>query len=285
LLCSKVPILKKRESEESADPPVSGPIFLNADEFAEKYPERAERVLKQTVEEDTDETTDCTKSDTTKSESENTASTTVSVGHKQHDGEGVDSSPLRTPKSRKSASWATRLFSSEKFAKTKTPRERISTRERKQEEVMHQMKIESVLPIKSADCRMMISRDSSSPPDLKSLQSRASVEPQLSKQSSPSFASPKSCKSSTSSLQIVVPSQGATDWRQKQLSYGKNTVGYRNFLQKYPNKDLRFRHMHSLVSTPDAKEKIGKKRWVGKYQKWRKFLHQFDSSDSGEDTD
>jgi len=292
LLCSKVPILKKRESEESVEPPVSGPVFLNADEFAEKYPERAEQLLKEQAEEqqeedDTDETTDCTKSDTTKSESSNSASTMVSVGHKGSDREWVDAARLRTPNSNKSTtSWAAHLFSSEKSTGTKSTREQmeLSHRERKEERI-HQMKIESVLPIKRDDCRMMMSRDSSFTSDVKSLHSGESAESRS--MASPDIASPKSCKSnksSTSSLQIVVPSQGATQWRYKQISYGKNTVGYKNFVKKYPNKDLRFRHTHSLVSTPDAKEKIGKKRWVGKYQKWRKFLHRFDSSDSGEDT-
>jgi len=80
----------------------------------------------------------------------------------------------------------------------------------------------------------------------------------------------------------VVPSQDATEWRKKHIAYAKNSQGYANFVKKYPNKDLRYRHLNGLVSTPDANEKIGKKRWVGKLKKWRKFLHQFDAEDDGD---
>merc|ERR1712087_894649 len=46
---------------------------------------------------------------------------------------------------------------------------------------------------------------------------------------------------------------------------GTNTEGYKNFIAQYPNKDAMFRLNHEFVPTPDPKEKIGKKRWVGKY--------------------
>ena len=75
---------------------------------------------------------------------------------------------------------------------------------------------------------------------------------------------------------VCKPSSGAIEWREKQIFYGKNTIGYKNFIKKYPNKELN-RLNNSLLSTPDPTEQIGKKRWVGKYQKWRKFLHQFDN--------
>lgn len=89
--------------------------------------------------------------------------------------------------------------------------------------------------------------------------------------------SPKSVGSRSSSVSTVcAPSEGATKWRQKQIQYGFNTEGYKNFIAQYPNKDAMFRLNHEFVPTPDPKEKIGKKRWVGKYQKWRKFLHKFD---------
>ena len=304
LLSSKVPILKKRSPEETTKPAVSGPVFLNADQFAERYPERAEELLKQQQhgeqreEEDTDETTDCTKSDTTKSDSSASATTADTEDHKEPDGEWVDTACLSTPQKAEGTSWAARLFGSTESAdkKMKSERAKLSQREQK-EEMNHQMKIESVLPIQGDANRIMMGCHSSSTSDESGAShlSKGSVEAVLSptawspksRMRSPKSmtGSPKSCKSSTSSLQIVVPSQGATDWRQKQISYGKNTVGYKNFAKKFPNKDLRFRHMHDLVSTPDAKEKIGKKRWVGKYQKWRKFLHTFDATDSsGEDT-
>jgi len=90
--------------------------------------------------------------------------------------------------------------------------------------------------------------------------------------------SPKSVGSRASSVSVVcAPSEGAVKWREKQIQYGTNTEGYKNFIAQYPNKDAMFRLNHEFVPTPDPKEKIGKKRWVGKYQKWRKFLHKFDT--------
>jgi len=93
--------------------------------------------------------------------------------------------------------------------------------------------------------------------------------------------SPKSVGSRASTVSVVcAPSEGATKWRQKQIQYGTNTEGYKNFTAQYPNKDALFRLSHEFVPSPDPKEKIGKKRWVGKYQKWRKFLHKFDTASS-----
>jgi len=308
LLFSKVPILKKRDEAQITHPVTPGPVFLNADEFAERYPERAEQLMKrregeQREDDDTDETTDCTKSDTTKSDSANSTSTIGSGGDKVPEQMWAGSTALRSPDRGESSTWASRLFAS---TKPKSPKgttgsstdevEQSQSQRENKEERVHQMNIESVLPIEAHQCRMMLKRNLSSPSDMKwkpqrrgnSAKSSVSGGSPVSKRSSysPSIASPKSCKSSTSSLRIVVPSEGATNWRLKQISYGKNTEGYKNFVKKFPNKDLRFRYMHDLVPTPDAKEKIGKKRWVGKYQKWRKFLHQFDNdgSDSGEDT-
>lgn len=324
LLFSKVPILEKRKSEATSPPLVSGPVFLNADEFAERYGDGdgdgdgdgAEKALeeKEAAGEDTDETTDGTKSDTTKSDSSSAvpAAATDCVGPtkgvcRRLCPDSAASVRLLTPKTR-DRSWASRLFGAgsrsadcaqqRAVGKVKWKRKEMalaagrSPRESQGEERLPETKV-SPLVAMEADARRTVLSDSSSTStsDGKALHCGESAESEHSKGSmraetesvSTMMASPKSSKSSTSSLQIVVPSQGATDWRQKQISYGKNTVGYRNFVRKYPNKDLRFRHLHSLVSTPDPKEKIGKKRWVGKYQKWRKFLHQFDSADSGQE--
>lgn len=97
--------------------------------------------------------------------------------------------------------------------------------------------------------------------------------------------SPKSVGSRASTVSVVcAPSEGALKWRQKQIQYGTNTEGYKNFTAQYPNKDALFRLSHEFVPSPDPKEKIGKKRWVGKYQKWRKFLHTFDTASASTPT-
>jgi len=300
LLFSKVPILEKRRSEETAHPLESGPIFLNADQFAERYPNgNGNGVSSPLKAEDSDETTDGTKSDTTKSDS---------VEHKDlcchcppH-----SSARLLTPSqsTAKSGSWASRLFGSAEGAKREGQGEGEgvevtagrSPRESHEEDGRVRLKMGPLGALEDDDRRKaMVLSDSASTStsdvvdSAESAHSKGSIRAEMemtteSVSVSVMMASPRSSKSSsTSSLQIVVPSQGATDWRHKQISYGKNTVGYRNFVRKHPNKDLRFRHLNSLVSTPDAKEKIGKKRWVGKYQKWRKFLHQFDSAEDTAD--
>jgi len=68
----------------------------------------------------------------------------------------------------------------------------------------------------------------------------------------------------------------AVQWREKQIALGKSTVGYRKYVEKHPNnKEELYRVEHGLLSTPDPQEKVSKKKWTKKYQKWRRFLHQF----------
>ena len=47
---------------------------------------------------------------------------------------------------------------------------------------------------------------------------------------------------------------------------------------KYQNWKLKFDIEIQL--SPAAEDKIGKKRWTGKYAKWREFLHKFDDIDT-----
>merc|ERR1719334_1210516 len=132
LLFSKVPILKKRDEAEAIHPVTPGPVFLNADEFAERYPERAEQLMKrregeQREEDDTDETTDCTKSDTTKSDSAISASTIGSAGDKVPDQQWSGNTALRSRDRGESSTWASRLFASTKStpesnSKSKSPK-------------------------------------------------------------------------------------------------------------------------------------------------------------------
>jgi len=74
----------------------------------------------------------------------------------------------------------------------------------------------------------------------------------------------------------VEPSAKQKQWREKQIALGKSTVGYRKYVEKHPNnKEELYRVEHGLLSTPDPQEKVSKKKWTKKYQKWRRFLHQF----------
>jgi hypothetical protein len=60
--------------------------------------------------------------------------------------------------------------------------------------------------------------------------------------------------------------------RQKQIEYGKNTDGYRNYVAKVP-KDQRIKGM---PSTPEKFQKCSKRSWDGQVRKWRRQLHAYD---------
>ncbi|XP_004932184.1 histone RNA hairpin-binding protein [Bombyx mori] len=60
--------------------------------------------------------------------------------------------------------------------------------------------------------------------------------------------------------------------RQKQIDYGKNTVGYQNYVQQIPlNKRTK-----ELPKTPDKYLKYSRRSWDMLIKLWRKNLHEFD---------
>jgi len=60
--------------------------------------------------------------------------------------------------------------------------------------------------------------------------------------------------------------------RGKQISYGKNTLGYDNYTEKVPKEHRKMAHPW----TPDHKANIPNKRWLGLLKTWRAELHKFD---------
>jgi len=60
--------------------------------------------------------------------------------------------------------------------------------------------------------------------------------------------------------------------RQKQIDYGKNTVGYEKYLLEVP-KNMRKK---GDPKTPDKYQKCSKRSWDGQIKKWRRQLHQYD---------
>ncbi|XP_033633167.1 histone RNA hairpin-binding protein-like [Asterias rubens] len=65
--------------------------------------------------------------------------------------------------------------------------------------------------------------------------------------------------------------------RQKQIEYGKNTLGYDNYLQEVPkNKRAKGKHM----STPNKFHKCSRRAWEGLVRQWRKKLHEYDPADT-----
>eukprot|EP00980_Cylindrotheca_fusiformis_P030780 scaffold25411_cov152-Cylindrotheca_fusiformis.AAC.7 len=63
--------------------------------------------------------------------------------------------------------------------------------------------------------------------------------------------------------------------RRRMISYGKNTVGYDEYLKKFP-KEKRCPRSMDTPSTPDYTLDIPNKRWVGQVRAWRRALHNYD---------
>ncbi|KAI8436858.1 hypothetical protein MSG28_010311 [Choristoneura fumiferana] len=61
--------------------------------------------------------------------------------------------------------------------------------------------------------------------------------------------------------------------RQKQIDYGKNTVGYNNYLQKVPITN----RTKDDPKTPDKYAKYSRRSWDTLIKMWRKKLHDYDT--------
>ena len=64
--------------------------------------------------------------------------------------------------------------------------------------------------------------------------------------------------------------------RQKQIRFGKNTIGYDNYVKAVPRKD-RERGNIKHPWTPNPYEKMSKRAFDGLVHKWRRCLHMWDS--------
>lgn len=66
--------------------------------------------------------------------------------------------------------------------------------------------------------------------------------------------------------------------RQKQIDYGKNTLGYERYIEMVP----RYKRTKSHPRTPDIRQVCSKRSWDGQIRKWRRLLHEYDPP-KGED--
>ncbi|GLJ40568.1 hypothetical protein SUGI_0837350 [Cryptomeria japonica] len=67
--------------------------------------------------------------------------------------------------------------------------------------------------------------------------------------------------------------------RQKQIDYGKNTLGYERYLELVP----RNKRLKNDPHTPEIKQVCSKRSWDGQVKKWRRRLHEFDPPVSEDD--
>uniref|UniRef100_A0A182W1L1 Histone RNA hairpin-binding protein RNA-binding domain-containing protein n=1 Tax=Anopheles minimus TaxID=112268 RepID=A0A182W1L1_9DIPT len=67
--------------------------------------------------------------------------------------------------------------------------------------------------------------------------------------------------------------------RQKQIDYGKNTLGYENYIKQVPKHTRTKEH----PSTPQKHLKYSRRAWDGLIRVWRKQLHCFDPNNTQED--
>ncbi|KAG0626385.1 hypothetical protein M758_2G121800 [Ceratodon purpureus] len=71
--------------------------------------------------------------------------------------------------------------------------------------------------------------------------------------------------------------------RQKQIDYGKNTLGYERYTDTVP----RYQRTKTDPRTPDIRQVCSKRSWDGQIRKWRRLLHEYDppKDDDEEDLD
>ncbi|GAM28705.1 hypothetical protein SAMD00019534_118810 [Acytostelium subglobosum LB1] len=87
-------------------------------------------------------------------------------------------------------------------------------------------------------------------------------------------------------LPTIVAVQKETDQaklkaRQKEIDYGKNTIGYDKYLEAVPKRNREKHH----PKTPDIHQRCSRRSWVGQIKKWRKELHKYDPEDNQQDID
>eukprot|EP00934_Nitzschia_sp_Nitz4_P001541 Nitzschia sp. Nitz4//scaffold20_size174350//54226//54957//NITZ4_002091-RA/size174350-snap-gene-0.239-mRNA-1//-1//CDS//3329541776//1541//frame0 len=72
--------------------------------------------------------------------------------------------------------------------------------------------------------------------------------------------------------------QRRLEQRRKMVTYGKNTVGYTEYLRQVPKSQRKSRSMET-PSTPDYTLDMPNKRWAGQVRAWRRALHSYDPPD------
>ena len=81
---------------------------------------------------------------------------------------------------------------------------------------------------------------------------------------------------------MSAPSAQAIAKRTQQVDFGKNTVGYANYVRLVP-KHARQKGIEDIYpTTPDPTRPLSKRRFDGVVRAWRRRLHKWDTSDPRE---
>ena len=67
--------------------------------------------------------------------------------------------------------------------------------------------------------------------------------------------------------------------RQRQIDFGKNTIGYQRLTEAYP---VRHKRPKTAPRTPDVHKKCSKRAFDGLVRQWRRRLHEWDLPDGGD---
>ena len=68
--------------------------------------------------------------------------------------------------------------------------------------------------------------------------------------------------------------------RQRQIDFGKNTIGYQRLVEAYP---VKHRRPKEVPRTPDVHKKCSKRAFDGLVRVWRRRLHEWDMPEGGDE--
>jgi len=136
------------------------------------------------------------------------------------------------------------------------------------------------------DDRYRDSRDMRRPAQKRSLQDgkersskRARRSTEMSSNVWNGWTTPSGSSSSSSSninrVSLIETNPNMLKQRQKQIDYGKNTIGYDNYVKTVRKRDRRG-YTHNEPGTPKIDRKYSRRQWLGILGAWRRCLHAYD---------